>query len=98
MSGPRAETNTVYLIASFNDWMPIKMKTKRELVFEKLNPDEPIPKATFVLDNIVQLYSNYDAPGTHFFYFVKQNGTIFLSPKYDVVRFKTTNIFLNRII
>jgi len=41
------------LVASFNDWMPIKMKTKRELIFEKLNPDEPIPKATFVLDNIV---------------------------------------------
>lgn len=74
------------------------MKTKRELVFEKLNPDEPIPKATFVLDNIIQLYSNYVAPGAHFFYFVKQNGTIFLSPKYDVVRFKTTNVFLNRII
>lgn len=74
------------------------MKTKRELVFEKLNPDEPIPKATFVLDNIVQLYSNYVAPGTHFFYFVKQNGTIFLSPKYDIVRFKTTNVFLNRMI
>ena len=74
------------------------MKTKRELVFEKLNPDEPIPKATFVLDNIVQLYSNYVAPGTHFFYFVKKNGTIFLSPKYDIVRFKTTNVFLNRMI
>lgn len=39
------------------------MKTKRELVFEKLNPDEPIPKATFVLDNIVKNYSNYVAPG-----------------------------------
>lgn len=51
--------------------MPIKMKTKRELVFEKLNPDEPIPKATFVLDNVVQLYTNYVAPGPHFFYFVK---------------------------
>lgn len=74
------------------------MKTKRELIFEKLNPDEPIPKATFVLDNIVQLYANYIPPGAHFFYFVKQDGTIFLSPKYDVVRFKTTKIFLNRIV
>jgi hypothetical protein len=71
LSGPLATTSTVYLIASFNDWMPIKMKSKRELIFEKLNPDEPIPKATFVLDNVVMLYCNYVAPGPHFFYFVK---------------------------
>lgn len=47
------------MIASFNDWMPVKMKTRRELTFEKLNPDEPIPKATFVLDNHMMLYANY---------------------------------------
>jgi hypothetical protein len=37
------------------------------------------------------------SPGSHYFYFVKDRGTIFLSPNYEVVRFKTTNIFLNRI-
>ena len=37
------------------------------------------------------------APGYHFFYFVRDKGTIFLSPNYEVVRFKSTNIFLNRV-
>jgi len=35
------------------------MKSRRELTFEKLNYEEPIPKATFVLDNIKRLFSNY---------------------------------------
>lgn len=86
------------MIASFNDWMPVKMKTRRELTFEKLNPDEPIPKATFVLDNHMMLYANYVPPGTHYFYFVWEDGKIFLSSNYDVTRFKTTKIFLNKLI
>lgn len=36
-------------------------------------------------------------PGDHYFYFVKEKGTIFLSPNYEVIRFKSTNIFLNRV-
>ena len=36
-------------------------------------------------------------PGQHFFYFVREKGSIFLSPKHEVVRFKSTNIFLNRV-
>ena len=36
-------------------------------------------------------------PGYHYFYFVRDKGTIFLSPNYEVVRFKSTQIFLNRI-
>lgn len=36
-------------------------------------------------------------PGFHYFYFVRDKGTIFLSPNYEVVRFKSTQIFLNRI-
>lgn len=36
-------------------------------------------------------------PGKHFFYFVQEEGTIILSPNYEVVRFKTTNIFLNQV-
>ena len=35
--------------------------------------------------------------GVHYFYFVQDKGQIFLSPNYEVVRFKSTNIFLNRI-
>lgn len=37
-------------------------------------------------------------PGVHYFYFVRERGTIFLSPHYEVVRFKTTSIFLNRVL
>jgi hypothetical protein len=96
-SGPLKNSQNIYLIASFNDWMPVKLKTKRELTFEKLNPEEPIPKATFVLDNHIKIFSNYVPPGTHYFYFVWQEGKIFLSASYDIARFKTTKIFLNRL-
>jgi hypothetical protein len=44
------------------------------------------------------LYASMVPPGVHYFYFVRDRGTIFLSPQYEVVRFKTTNIFLNRIL
>jgi len=37
-------------------------------------------------------------PGRHYFYFVKQGNTIVLSPNYEIVRFKTTNVFLNSVI
>jgi len=37
-------------------------------------------------------------PGVHYFYFVREHGTIFLSPHYEVVRFKNTSIFLNRVL
>jgi len=37
------------------------------------------------------------APGHHFFYLIEEKSDMFLSPKYEVVRFKKTNIFLNRI-
>ena len=75
----------------------MRLKSKRELTFEKLNPDEPIPKATFVLDNQTFLYANYVAPGKHHFYFVAEEGSIILSPNYQLVRFKETNVFFNQI-
>ena len=37
-------------------------------------------------------------PGNHFFYFAREGGEIFLSPKYEIVRFKQTNVYLNRVI
>lgn len=35
--------------------------------------------------------------GKHFFYYIYQNKHLFLSPKYDIVRFKGSNVFLNTI-
>ena len=77
--------------------MPVKLKTQRELTMEKINPDEPIPKSVFVLDNLIHLHANYMPPGKHYFYFVKEEGTIILSPKYQIVRFKSTNVLLNQV-
>jgi hypothetical protein len=96
-SGPDESAEQITLVGSFNDWMPVKMKTLRQLTFEKLNPGEPIPKRTFVLDNKVLLHANYMPPGEHYFYFIKADGTIVLAPTYQVCRLKTTNVFLNRI-
>jgi hypothetical protein len=96
-SGPLAVKQEVFLMASFNDWMPVRLKTKRELTFEKLNPDEPIPKATFVLDNHIFLYANYVPPGKHYFYFVQHEGEIIMSPSHPIVRFRETNICMNTI-
>ena len=36
-------------------------------------------------------------PGYHYFFFAKEEGHIFLSPKFEVARFKSTNVFMNRI-
>ena len=46
----------------------------------------------------MSIASQFVPAGTHYFYFVRNKGTIFLSPNYEVVRFKSTNIFLNRIV
>lgn len=97
ISGPANDLDDIFIIASFSDWMPVKLKTKRELMFEKINPDEPIPKAVFVLDNKMLLHSDFVTPGKHYFYFVKDETQIVLSPNYEVIRFKTTNVFLNSI-
>ena len=99
-SGPLEDKpDTMYIVGSFNDWMPVRLKTMRELTFEKINPEEPIPKQAFLMDNILMMYANFMSPGRHYFYFVKEKDyTIVLSPNYEVVRFKTTNVFLNSII
>ena len=44
----------VFVVASFNDWMPTRMKTIRTLTLEKFpmdTPEEEIPKQMFMLDN-----------------------------------------------
>lgn len=38
------------------------------------------------------------APGKHFFYYIYDRQFIFISPKYDIVRYKGTNVFLNQIV
>ena len=90
----------VMCCASFNDWIPMRMKTARIMKLEKLavdmSPDD-IPRHVYQMDNMTNMCGAMVPPGTHYFYFVKERSTIFLSPKYEVVRFKTTNIFLNKI-
>jgi hypothetical protein len=44
------------------------------------------------------MYTNYIPIGKHFFYYIFQNKYLFLSPKYDIVRFKGSNVFLNTIV
>lgn len=99
VSGPlEGGSEKIFIVGSFNDWMPTPLKTQRELTFEKINPEDPIPKQVFVMDNIIQLYANFMTPGRHYFYFVKSENTIVLSPNYEIIRFKTTNVFLNSVI
>jgi hypothetical protein len=50
------------------------------------------------MDNTIAIYASMVPPGTHYFYLVRDRGRIFLSPHYDVIRFKNTKIFMNRII
>ena len=80
--------------------MPKRMKTLRHLTAERYPkdiPDSDLPKSVFELDNTTVLYAEFLPPGHHFFYFVRETGTMFLSAKYEIVRFKSTIIFLNRV-
>ena len=77
------------------------MKTLRRLNVERFSmstPEEEIPKSYKLMDNVTALCSAMVPPGEHYFYFVRNEGRVFLSPQYEVVRFKSTNIFLNRVI
>jgi hypothetical protein len=77
--------------------MPIKMKTRRSLALEKIPMNEPAPPVVLNIDNTSLLYANFVSPGHHYFYFVQGIERVFLSPRYPIVRFKDTNVFLNRI-
>ena len=88
------------MCASFNDWLPMRLKTMRTLLLERYPPDFPVeemPKQIFQADNKLKQCAAMVSPGYHFFYFARAKGTIFLSPHHEVVRFKSTNTFLNRI-
>ena len=107
MSNDRRQTelfkpkeNEVFCIASFNDWMPARMKTLRRLNLERYQmstKEDEIPKFVKSLDNVTMLCSSMVPPGEHYFYFVRDKGQMFLSPQYEIVKFKETNIFLNRV-
>jgi len=60
----------IYLLASCNDWLPVKMKTKRVLALEKINMQEPAPSTILNNDNVQLIFATFIAPGPHYFYFV----------------------------
>ena len=96
----------VYLVSSFNEWMPILMRTAYEIkTAKKMDEDDLIkllkdPEKRYSqkkpADNQIS-YTNYIPPGRHYFYYIQKNDHIFLSPKYDIVRFKGSNVFLNTV-
>ena len=52
------KADDVSCVASFNDWMPLRMKTLRTLNMEKFQLDteeKNVPKKTFLLDHHVAL-------------------------------------------
>ena len=75
------------------------MKTVRTLSLERYGPteDDDIPDHLYGLDDKQLLWANMVPPGFHYFFFARERGQIFLSPRYQVVRFKATNVYLNRI-
>ena len=89
--------NDIFFVASCCDWMPVKMKSKRRLALEKLPMDAPAPFNILSLDNQSVSYANFVQPGHHYFYFVEGAERVFLSPNYPIVRFKNSNVFLNRL-
>jgi hypothetical protein len=91
------KANDTFFVSSCCDWMPQKMKTKRRLAIEKLPMHEPAPSTILNIDNTELIYANMVSPGFHYFYFVQGVERCFLSPKYEVVRFKDTNVLLNRV-
>ena len=77
--------------------MAVKMKTKRNLAIEKVPMGEPAQATILKIDNAALVYVNMAAPGFHYFYFIRGSDRVFLSPNYPIVRFKDTNVFVNRI-
>mmetsp|Transcript_39158 Transcript_39158/g.51233 ORF Transcript_39158/g.51233 Transcript_39158/m.51233 type:complete len:92 (+) Transcript_39158:240-515(+) len=78
----------------------MRMKTMRRLLLERYPMDFPpdeIPKQIYSADNKIKQCAQMVPPGMHYFYFARARGAIFLSPQHEVVRFKSTNIFLNRV-
>ena len=72
----------------------IKTMRKQEDIEKFLAKDPSKRTGKKAADNVIS-YCQYLPPGKHFFYYIYKADYIFLSPKYDIVRFKGTNLFLN---
>lgn len=90
---------------SFNDFVPIEMKSQFEIELEIEKGADLFEYLKFSGDrsrsrkkdlNVIQ-FSSMIPPGKHYFYFVLDRRNIFLSSDYQIVRFKQTNVFLNMI-
>ena len=55
-------------------------------------------KQTGILDQNALVFNDFLPPGRHFFYFVKSMRHYFLSPRYPIVSFKDSHIYLNEIV
>lgn len=75
----------------------MRIKGEEELLTIEMKARQKLSKAKKKDDNIIK-FTDFYPPGKHFFYFVFKNEYVFLSPNYDVVRFKESNAFLNVII
>lgn len=97
----------MHICASFNDWVPVELKTGHELKLERKKGDQLLaylqkegkqalrsPKDEL---NILQ-YASVIPAGRHFFYFIFDRRSICLSASHPIARFKDTNVFLNELI
>lgn len=98
----------IYLVASFNEWMPIELRTNQEIKQLRIKGQEALMqmddrhraklgKSKKKADNEIK-FTHFLPPGKHFFYFIYKNEYVFLSPNYDVVRFKGSNALVNTVI
>ena len=56
----------IYVMASFNDWLPMRMKTMRRLLMERYPIDffeGDIPKQCYSADNTNHTYAHMVPPG-----------------------------------
>lgn len=97
------------MCASFNDWVPVELKSIHELglqrtkkdglwqyVSECLKGDASGLRSGREHKNIVQ-FASYVPPGRHFFYFIHDRKHMCLSREHPMVRYHGTNIFLNEV-
>ena len=96
----------VHICASFNDWVPLELKTQHELKLERKKGTELVEyleqegkqALRSQQDDLNTLqYSSIIPPGRHFFYFIFDRQYICLSASYPIARFKDTNVFLNEM-
>ena len=96
------------MVSSFNDWIPIEMRTNHEIRLLRLKGEDTLEtmdekqrakmgRNKKKEENIIR-HVDFMPPGKHFFYFVYKNEYVFLSPNYDVVRFKGSSALVNTLV